>query len=292
MLNSEKFQRPTFNIQNSEFRIHIMAITNANGVKTYYETYGDGPPLALISGLGYDHWQWHKMAPLLARDFRVIVYDNRGAGQSEKPAGPYTAHMLADDLADLLYKLGVKKAHVMGHSMGGFVAQAFALDYPEMVDKLILASTNFGGPNHVPITPEAMAVLTDTKSDPLERLRRGVAISTAPGFVEAHPEFLQEWINYRAVHPIDPTGYQAQLAIGLGLLSPAAAFENKLGNIKARTLVLSAEHDKVVPSANGGLMAGKIPGGMAITLARAGHFFPFEIPELASQTVAQFLKSR
>lgn len=267
-----------------------MAITNANGVKTYYETYGDGPPLALISGLGYDHWQWHKMAPLLARDFRVIVYDNRGAGQSEKPAGPYTAHMLADDLADLLYKLGVKKAHVMGHSMGGFVAQAFALDYPEMLDKLVLASTNFGGPNHVPITPEAMAVLTDTKSDPLERLRRGVAISTAPGFVEAHPEFLQEWINYRSVHPIDPTGYQAQLAIGLGLLSPAAAFENKLGGIKAPTLVLSAEHDKVAPPANGPLLASKIPGSMAIMLARAGHFFPFEIPDTAARTVAEFLK--
>lgn len=269
-----------------------MPTTLANGVKLYYEIHGAGDPLVLINGLGYDLWQWHKMIPLLAKDFRVIVFDNRGAGQSEKPAGPYTAHMLADDLADLLNRLGVKKAHVMGHSMGGFVAQAFALDYPEMLDRLVLASTNFGGPNHVPITPEAMAVLTDTKSDPMERLRRGVVISTAPGFVEGHPEFLQEWLSYRAAHPIDLAGYQAQMAIGLGLLSPAAAFENKLGNIKARTLVLSAEHDKVVPSANGALMAGKIPGGMAITLARAGHFFPFEIPELASQTVAQFLKSR
>ena len=88
-----------------------------NGITLAYETHGSGQPLVLISGLGYDRWQWHKMVPGLAEHFTVITFDNRGVGQTDKPAGPYTAQLLADDTAGLIAALGYSRAHVMGHRL-------------------------------------------------------------------------------------------------------------------------------------------------------------------------------
>lgn len=266
-----------------------MPKVNANGIQLYYETYGAGKPLVLISGLGYPLWQWHKMIPLLAQKFQVIAFDNRGVGQSDKPAGAYTAQMLAADTLGLLDALGIEKASLMGHSMGGFVAQAFALAYPQRLEKLILCSTNFGGPNHVPITPEAMAVLADVTSDPLTRFTNGLKVSTAPGFAENNPEMIAEWLAWRVANPIEPAAYQSQMMIGLGLLPEAAAFENKLPQVTAPTLILFGAHDKVVPPANAELLAAKLANSRTIILPNAGHFFPIETPEEAAQAVIEFV---
>ena len=267
-----------------------MPKTNVNGIELYYELQGEGMPLVLISGLGYPLWQWHLMVPHLEKQFRVITFDNRGVGQSDKPAGPYTASVLAKDVVGLLDVLGIDKAVVMGHSMGGFIAQAMALEYPERVDKLILASTNFGGPRHVPVSPEAMAVLSDVKSDALTCLRNGIVISTAPGFAERQPVLLQKWLDWRATNPLDIPGYQAQMGIGITLLAEADAFEHKLLNVSAPTLILFGAHDKVVPPANANLLAKQIAGSQIRILPDAGHFFPLEVPEEAAQVVIEFAK--
>lgn len=266
-----------------------MATVTANGITISYELAGSGPPLALVAGLGYGRWMWHKMVPGLAEHFTVLSYDNRGVGESDKPAGPYTAQLLAEDLAGLLEALGWQETAVFGHSMGGFVAQAFALAYPDKLSKLILSATNFGGPRHVPVTQEALAVLMDTSSDPLTRLRNGILISCAEGFGERHPEIVDEWPNYRASHPIDPVGYQAQMGVGLSLMSEEACFEHKLAAITAPTLILSGAEDKVVPPANVDLLKAAIPGAETAVIPQAGHFFPFEQPETAVQIVTNFL---
>jgi pimeloyl-ACP methyl ester carboxylesterase len=259
-----------------------------NGIEIYYEVHGAGTPLVLISGLGYPAWEWHKMVPFLAEHFTVITFDNRGVGQSDKPAGAYTAQMLAADVAGLLDGLGVDSAVILGHSMGGFVAQAFALSYPARVRRLILASTNFGGPRHVPITAEAMAVLSDVTSDPVTRFKNGLIVSTAPGFSEKNPTLIEEWLAWRIANPVDVAGYQSQMMIGLGLLAEAAAFESKLPQISVPTLILFGAHDKVVPPANADLLAKQITGSSVVIFPDAGHFFPIEIPNEAAQAVIQF----
>ena len=185
----------------------------------------------------------------------------------------------------MLDALGIAQAAVMGHSMGGFIAQALALDYPQRVGKLILAATNFGGPRHVPITPAAMAVLTDTPVDPVTRFRNGLAVSTAPGFAERAPEIIEQWLAWRLANPIDLTGYQGQLAIGLGLLREEACFEPRLAAIAAPTLILTGAHDAVVPPANAELLAQRIPQSRVQVLPDAGHFFPLETPEAAAQAI-------
>jgi pimeloyl-ACP methyl ester carboxylesterase len=259
-------------------------------IELYYETTGSGKALVLISGLGYPLWQWHKMVPYLAEHLQVITFDNRGIGQSDKPAGKYSAQMLAADTAGLLDALGIEKAAIMGHSMGGFIAQAMALDFPEKVSELILCSTNFGGPNHVPVTPEAFAVLSDISSDPLTRFTNGLKVSTAPGWADAHPDIVKEWVEWRVANPIDMAGYQSQFAIGLALTSEEAAFENKLPNISVPTLIVFGEYDKVVPPENAELLQKQVRGSQIAIIPDAGHFFPMEVPEVASQIIIDFLK--
>jgi len=261
-----------------------------NGIEIYYEAQGSGMPLILISGLGYSLWQWHKMVPFLVDHFHVITFDNRGVGQSDKPSGPYSAQMLATDTARLLDKLGIERAIVMGHSMGGFIAQALTLDFPQKVEKLILCSTNFGGPRHIPVTEEAMRVLTDVSSDPLTRFKNGLMVSTAPDWAVNNPEIIRQWIDWRVANPIEPVPYQAQLAIGLGLLSEDSSFEDKLPAISVPALILFGGYDKVVPPANASLLAAKIANSKVVIFPNAGHFFPIEIPQAASEAVIQFAK--
>jgi pimeloyl-ACP methyl ester carboxylesterase len=233
---------------------------------------------------------YYRMIPLLAEHLQVIAFDNRGVGKTDKPEGPYTAELLAEDTAGLLAGLDIAQAAVLGHSMGGYIAQELALSRPELVSKLILSATNFGGPHQIPVTPEAMAVLTDISSNPVKRFKRGILVSCAPGFAESQPEILAEWLDYRTHNPLEPAPYQAQLAIGLGLLPEQACFEPRLKHIQAPTLILFGEHDKVVPPANAALLAQRIPDSRIKILSGAGHFFPIETPEAAVHAIVEFLR--
>ena len=266
-----------------------MPIVQSNGIDIYYEIAGDGEPLLLISGLGYGLWQWHKMVNGLAQYFKVITVDNRGAGGSDKPPGAYSAKMLAADTAGLLDVIGIEQAIVIGHSMGGFVAQELALSYPEKVHKLVLASTNFGGPHHIPISAEVMAILLDPSGDPVERVRRGAKVAFAPGFADRHPELLDEIVAYRFSNPVPAEAYQSQLQVGLGLLSAEGAFESRLKHIQAPTIILFGEHDTTVPVGNADLLHSAIPNSTVHIMPGVGHLFPLEAPDLAVETLVKLL---
>ena len=268
-----------------------MPKVKANDIDIYYETHGSGDPLVLISGLGYDSWIWHQMVPGLAENFQVIIFDNRGCGKSDKPPGAYSAEMLAEDTAGLIQALGFEKAAVYGHSMGGLVAQALVIDKPEIVDKLVLSSVSYGGPNEVPITAEAMAILSDPNLDPVERLRQGILVAMAPGFGDSNPEFVQEWMTYRLQNPILPDHYQSQFAVGMALkmASVEDSFQLKLNNVQTPTLVLFGEYDSVVPAANAELLAEQLPNSTVEILPDSGHIYMFEVPKLAIDAVTKFL---
>ena len=112
-----------------------------NGQELYYEIHGEGAPLVLIMGIGYDASLWGLyQVPALSKEFQVIVFDNRDVGRSSKANGPYTIADMADDVAGLMDGLQIKRAHMLGISMGGMIALEFALRHPERVDKLILPS--------------------------------------------------------------------------------------------------------------------------------------------------------
>ncbi len=118
-----------------------MPVTKTNNIETYYETHGDGTPLVFIHGLGVCHKLWQLQIEPFSEHFNVIVYDVRGHGESTGSDEKYSIGLFASDLKVLLDELGVAKAHLCGLSMGGLIAQQFAIDYPATVDKLILAGT-------------------------------------------------------------------------------------------------------------------------------------------------------
>ena len=197
-----------------------MPTIQSNGITLAYEILGSGHPLLLITGVGYGRWFWHKVVPGLAQHFRVITFDHRGAGESDKPDGPYSVPMMAADTAGLLDALGIKGAYVLGHSLGGYIAQELIVSRPDLVSRIILASTNYGGQKVIPITPEALQVLTNRQGDPIELIQRGIAVACAPGFAERKPEVVQELINYRLTNPAPPAQYSAQVMAGAGHVFP------------------------------------------------------------------------
>jgi pimeloyl-ACP methyl ester carboxylesterase len=267
-----------------------MPKTMVNDIEMAYQVHGEGHPLVLITGVGYGGWAWHKIVPDLAEDFQVVVFDNRGAGDTDKPDGPYTVEMMAKDTAGLLDSLDIQGAYVMGISLGGFIAQELIVTRPELVGKLILASTNYGGMKVIPITPEAMEVLTNREGDPVELVKRGIAIACAPGFSERQPEVVKELMEYRFSNPVPPLQYEAQVMAGGGMaLLTDEIIDQRMASIKVPTLILFGEHDKVVPPGNADLMAEKIAGAEVVILPDAGHMFPIEDPEATVAALRDFL---
>src|SRR5262245_49828258 len=136
-----------------------MAFVDNQGAKIYWDEQGTGEPVLLIMGLGYPSYLWHRTRPALSARYRTIALDNRGSGRSDVPTGPYPIALMASDAAAVLDAAGIKTAHVFGLSMGGMIAQEFALQYPNRVRSLILGCTAAGGPNAVRATPEATQML-------------------------------------------------------------------------------------------------------------------------------------
>jgi 3-oxoadipate enol-lactonase len=264
--------------------------TKANGIELAYQVQGEGHPLVLIAGVGYGMWYWHKVLPALAERYQVITFDNRGAGESDKPDGPYTVPMLAADTAGLLDSLEVSGAYILGHSLGGFIAQELAVIRPDLVSKLILASTNSGGLQVIPITPEAMQVLIDRSGDPVELIRRGIGIACAPGFADRKPEVVDELIDYRLTNPVPGPNYQAQVMAGAGMsmLSEDQVLE-RMHSIQVPVLILFGEHDRVVPPGNAEMMASMLPNATVQILPGCGHMFPIEEPRATVEAITQFL---
>lgn len=269
-----------------------MPIINSNGIRIAYDINGTGHPLVFITGVGYGKWFWHKVVPGLAEKFQVITFDNRGAGDSDKPDGPYTVPMMAADTAGLLDALNITDAYVMGHSLGGYIAQELVITRPDLIGKLILASTNFGGTKVIPITPEGMKVLTDRSGDPIELVKRGIAIACAPGFADRQPQVAQELLQYRrSANPVPPAQYAAQVAAGAGTMAYTdEQVDARMKAVKVPTLLLFGEFDNVVPPGNADLMAQKIAGAKIKIIPNTGHIFPIEDPKATTEAIAAFLK--
>jgi 3-oxoadipate enol-lactonase len=126
-----------------------MAFVENQGARIYWDEQGHGAPVLLIMGLGYSSHMWYRIRPALAARYHTIALDNRGVGRSDLPPGPYPIGLMASDAAAVLDAAEIESAHVFGISMGGMIAQEFALQYPKRVRSLILGCTAAGGPTAV-----------------------------------------------------------------------------------------------------------------------------------------------
>jgi len=261
----------------------MSGMLKAGDVELYHEVWGDGPPLVLIPGLGASLWLWEEQLPALSAHFTTIAFDNRGGGRSEAPAGPYTIAQMADDVAAMLDALGIERAHVLGFSMGGFVAQEFALLHPHRVDRLVLAATSAGGATHVAMSAETAARFLAAGGDARDWIRNRLPLAYTDAYL-ADGSRVERMIDARLAHPQPAHGYQAQLAA-------AAVFDRAedVQRIGVRTLVLAASGDLLVPEANARYLAERIPGGRLIVYRGLGHQFNVEGHPCFNRDVIAFL---
>ena len=241
-------------------------------VELYYEVHGpsDAPAIVFIGGWASYHWIWFRQIPTLSKKYRCVVFDNRGAGRSSKPDYPYTIKMMADDMVGLLDALGIEKAHILGISMGGLIAQQVALSYPERLRSLIIVSSHFGGPNQIRMDDRTMALLiavpTETISAEEARDMRYQA-TFSPGFLQQNKVILEQIERWIAQYPAPLYAQVHQSSATAGFNS-----ESELGKIKAPTLVIHGTADRAVPTENADLLVKRIPGARKELIQDAAHF--------------------
>ncbi len=274
-----------------------MPRASANGMELEYEIFGaaGGAPLLLINGLGAQMVGWDDdfCRLLVDHGFRVIRFDNRDVGLSTRPQEPYTLDDMADDAAGLLDALGIRAAHVVGASMGGFIAQLVALNHPDRVLSLTSIMSGPGGKDQVPPTDEARALLVAPAPETREeRVEQGVQAKQK--LLGPADPFDEPYERARIAAAIDrdynPAGFIRQLQA----IAAAPGRVERLRSLRVPTLVIHGDADNLVPVANGRSVAAAIPGARLVEVEGMGHDVPRrvwtqvadEITALARQAAA------
>ena len=260
-----------------------MPFVENQGTKIYWDEQGQGAPVLLIMGLGYTSVMWHRIRPALAQRYRTVAFDNRGVGLSDVPPGPYSIATMASDAAAVLDAAGIARAHVFGVSMGGMIAQEFALQYPARTRSLILGCTSSGGPSSIRADSNVIDVLLMRGMTP-EQAREAIL----PYIYDANTprEKIEQDVSLRQPWLPSPDGYMAQLQ---GIL----AWEgySRIAQITAPTLVIHGKSDALVPPGNGELIAKRIPGTRLVLLEHASHLFLTDQTQASYEEILEFLLS-
>lgn len=271
---------------------HVLAnrtVTLRSGDQSLFlQDAGEGAPVLMLSGLGYASWCWEDLMSYLRREHRVIALDNRGTGRSAKPAGPYSIEMFADDAAAALEGLGIESAHVIGNSMGGYIAMMLAVRHPRRVRSLLLTNTARGGADVIPIPEETAQAWRDAAMlTPREFVRRTMAYSYPPGWAEAHRERIEELVERRLEFPTPQECWREQYAACERYL--AQPFD--VSRIKARVLVVHGKQDRVLPYGNGVVLARELERGELLTLDTVGHLPFLQDPASFAQIARDFFRT-
>jgi pimeloyl-ACP methyl ester carboxylesterase len=260
--------------------------TAADGTRLYFEVHGTGDnAVLLLMGLGGDAHIWEpQVAPLAARG-RVVVYDNRGMGRSDKPAGPYSIATLAADALAVLDAAAVAQADLVGLSMGGMVAAELALAQPARVGKLALlasaARLDEGVRAHLadPVFTHAFAA-----GDQVAVYKAFGALAYSAAFLDAERDWMRAWTRRALGYGVTAASFRAQLEASL-------AFDRRadLGRLSAPALVLAAGADRLIPPHHADELARLIPGARLVTVAGADHVVNLERPDAVNAELLQWL---
>jgi 3-oxoadipate enol-lactonase len=271
-----------------EARMSKSGTVRANGQELYYEVHGEGKPLVLVMGIGYDSTIWTiAQVAALSQKFQVVIFDNRDAGRSSQATSAYTIADMADDMAGLMDALDIKKAHVCGLSMGGMIAMEFALRHPGRLDRMILTGTP-GAPARAAFHPirtwnwvkandktgEIFACQQFTCLFSIAFLRNKEAVQQTVAMLSSNP------------NPVGPQAYnrQAEAVLGFDAL-------DRLAGVKAPTLCIVGEQDLLTPVHECREVADKIPGARFEVIKGDGssHVVPIERPDDFNGLVTKFL---
>lgn len=266
-----------------------MPTLQLNNVELYYEVHGQGEPFVFLSATASDCevWKLYQL-PEFSRDHQVILFDYRGTGRSGKPSIKYSTKMFADDLAALLDHLKADSAIVLGHSMGGRVAQCLALDHPQKVQKLILASTGASFPETKGLPFNVCKAMIELGYEKYLR-RHWVEVGFTEEFVKKYPDRLEAYLQARFAH-LCPVEFNLRHLIA----RQEHDTSERLKDIRVPTLILigSEEHDAssdLSHQASTNVLARGIQHARTMTLAGAKHAYFISHPDLVHRIVREFL---
>jgi pimeloyl-ACP methyl ester carboxylesterase len=263
-----------------------MLKVKVNYIQIYYELHGDGFPLVMTNGLGghVDTWNPDHIRELSKR-FKLVLFDNRGAGRTDLSDKEYSIRLFADDTAGLMDALGSPRAHVFGISMGGMIAQELVINYPKKVEKLVLCSTSCGGAKAVQPSMDVVQLLMADRSglSPEEIVRMDIPTILTEDFIKNNPEFVESHVQRTVKAPLSEEAFMRQV----GALMSFDAYD-RLSQIKAPTLILQGKQDILVPPENASIVAEAIPNAKLVHFENSAHILAEEM-EKVPQVLTNFL---
>jgi len=243
------------------------------------------PWLVLIHGMAFDRSGWGPVLVRLGRRFRLVLVDNRGTGRSDRPAGSFSVDDMAADVVAVLDAAGIGRAHVLGVSLGGMVAQELAITRPERVDRLVLAGTTPGWPSGYPMPAVSVRLIMATRGLPADRaLRPHTENALSERTVRDRPELVSRLVELQRARPADLGTLSAQAVAGARY-----AGHRRQARIRARTLIMHGGADTIVDPRNARLLADRIPGARLVTFPGLGHLLFWEDPDGFADAASSFL---
>jgi pimeloyl-ACP methyl ester carboxylesterase len=243
-------------------------IARNGDVEIYYDVFGSGPATLLaIEGIGYSRWMWDKQVEELPQRLKLVVFDNRGVGESSSPPGAYTMSDFVEDVQCIARDAGLQSFYLLGVSMGGMIAQEYYFSHKEKVKGLILSNTNYGKGSVLP-GAEVLKVLAGSASSgfTFEGLSERMKWAFSERFVKENRDQFDQLIRKRLAIGDDARGY-------MGQLYAVAAFDSheRLGGINIPTLIITGDKDIVVPPENASELHRMIPKSRLFVLRDTGH---------------------
>jgi pimeloyl-ACP methyl ester carboxylesterase len=285
------------NIQNTSEKI-----VQVGDIEIAYKMFGNGEPILLISGGSADKNAWDPtFISDLSSNHTVIVFDNRGVGNTTIGSQPYTIEQVANDTAGLLDALKISKANVLGYSLGSYIAQQVAITYPEKVDRLILVASSCGGEDSIPKPPDFLTLqaeivnkISNNVSISQEENRALTTASLGEGWIRLHPESLENVPEGQGFFAsISPEAQEGQANIGLSW--EATNWDgvcDELARIAKPTLVIIGTDDnQYQPHENSLIIVEKIPGAWLIQIENAGHAVMDQYPDEINKVLQIFLST-
>jgi pimeloyl-ACP methyl ester carboxylesterase len=259
-----------------------MQTFEANGVVTAYQRSGKGEPIVLLHGGEADHAMFDGLARILATHFTVIAYDQRDSGATRNPPSPYSLADLADDAAALIRGLGYDRAHVMGTSLGGQIAQVLAARHPDRIDRLILSSTWKVNRSPLEVNADAFRTLAAWRADTAANAPRIAEFFFPPECLRERPELIEIFRGSSR-----DQGQKARR--GALLAQPVAA---DLAAFGGPVLLIAGSEDRLIPNGETFALAREFPRAQTRTIAQAGHVSSIQAPERVAEAVTAFLSSK
>ena len=267
-----------------------MPSAKVNGVNIYYEVHGKGEPLVLIMGLGGPGSGWFFQIRAFSKHYKVIVLDNRGVGKSSKPKEPYTVRTMADDIISLMDHLDIDKAHIMGTSLGGMIAQELVISYPQRVDKLVLVCTLAETGNINDSVVQQMGLKSEASEEYFDALdsmdlKQVMSAVMSLAFNRRLFKLFMVPVFRLALRFLGVEGIQGQLRA-----TNSHSTVDRLNQIKASTLVIAGTGDRIIPFSASEILAERIPNARLVKFEGGSHAFFVEMSGRFNKAVLDFLK--